>query len=799
MEPRRARGRRDPWGHRLHPKSVAFTSGTRLRRTYRSAAAYIRSGSRTPEEHVNRANQLAERVRIAREPQDRREGHQRIALWHLLSHDGRQQVLEPPSASSSDLYAAWRELSPAEQLEAIATSSPDSSPGNRLWEKEGVRRAAARSSASLCTLDTEVGTIPGTAGDVGLPGAWCSLHAVHQYKMRKLGPSPLGVSPPSSPLVEPTPQTASSLHADAPTTPGGNLEDPPNCARSSPKVAEETSTSSSLCFTQQMTTVRTHEAEDALPRLDSHPIAEDPEVMEEESSVDSLCYTQQMAAAGTPEAGADHRSSHQLALDFPTSSPQHDEDPLSHSSLTNSATTHVSPTVSGTTHVSPTASGTTHVSPTTIGTTHVSPTTSDTTHVSPTPSECTSTGALLTASADNLVSHPTEDIDLLDEEFYAACRQTSKECRDASDNLLPNLKCKSIRTDGGVQWKTDIEGTLAAAHDEEGPLLLVFYATLRGHTVKVLIDSGASDNFISEQSAKRCGLTTRAGSEMRVTLADGSVKITGATAYAKFNTHTTTGTYTENALALRILPLGIQVDVILGGRWLRSHSPVTLGYEGNGSVSFLRKSRGGKIGDRVTITGCSPGKAPGDKSPKGTACAGLVDEVFLTPAQLKKYLVYAETQKMRGNDDPGIQPAWLMMAEKSQGDTTSAFAATAVDTEDAKPAADTEDAEVDPEWTLKFQDFWGSEYEKEMTTALPNIDGLRHDPQDEANINLDPELSKKGPPCQRIYKKSAEELRQLRERVETLMSKGYIRPSSSPYVAPCLMSPNQGTPRSCDW
>ncbi|KAK3283627.1 hypothetical protein CYMTET_8713 [Cymbomonas tetramitiformis] len=619
----------------------------------------IRSGSRSPEGHVNRANQLAERARIAREPQDRREGHQRIALWHLLSHDGRQQALEPSSASSSDLYAAWRELSPAEQLEAIATSSPDSSPGNRLWEKEGVRRAAARSSASLCTLDTEVGTIPGTAGDVGLPGAWCSLHAVHRYKMRKLGPSPLGASPPSPPLVEPTPEMASSLHAaDAPTTPGGNLEDPPDCAQSSPEVAEETSTSGPLCFTQQMTTVRTHEAEDALPHLDSHPIAEDPEAMEEESSVDSLRYTQQMAIAGTHEARAegDHRSSHQLALDPPTSSPQpNDEDPLSHSetphtSLTNSAATHVSPTVSGTTHVSPTASGTTHVSPTvstthvsptTSGTTasdttHVSPTASDTTHVSPTPSECISTGALLTASVDNLISHPTEDIDLLDEEFYAACRQTAKECRDASDNLLPNLKCKSIRTDGGVQWKTDIEGTLAAAHDEEGPLLLVFYATLRGHTVKVLIDSGASDKFISEQSAKRCGLTTRAGSEMRVTLADGSVKITGATAYAKFNTHTTTGTYTENALALRILPLGIQVDVILGGRWLRSHSPVTLGYEGNGSVSFLRKSRGGKIGDRVTITGYSPGKAPGDNSPKGTACAGLVDEVFLTPAQLKK-------------------------------------------------------------------------------------------------------------------------------------------------------------------
>jgi hypothetical protein len=922
VEPRRARGRRDPWGQRPHPKSVAFTSGTRLRRTYRSAGgpspprddlsshplagstpfdepslplddgpAYtqariegrrgrrvpqhkppimgnnrgeprdlrprprvvlplpiyqsnladprkrltawhwkrdlyslplevamqrvrralrkspeaakdlvdkmservrsrVHSGSRSPRERVNRANQLAERIRIVRDPQDRKEGQQRIALWHLLSHDGRQQVSESSNTSSHDLYAAWRELSPAEQQKAIATSSPDSSPGSRLWEKEGARRAAARSSTSLCTLDTEVGTIPGTAGDVGLPGAWCSLHAVHQYKMRKLGPSPLGASPPSSSLAEPTAETTSSHHDNAPATPGGNPEGSSYCSE-----AEETSAPSSLCFTQQMTTVKTHEADEAPPCLDSHPIAEDPEVMEEESSVNSLCFTQQMAAAGTPQTRTDHQSSHQLAHNSPAGSPQHDEDPLTHGSLTDSVATHVSPTVSGTTHVSPTTSGTTHVSPTTSNTTHVSPTTSDTTHVSPTSSECTSAGTLLTASADNLVSHPPEDVDLLDEEFYAACRQTLEECREASDNLLPNLKCKSIRTDGGVQWKTDIEGTLAAAHDEEGPLLLVFYATLRGHTVKVLIDSGASDNFISEQSAKRCGLTTRAGSEMRVTLADGSVKITGATAYAKFNTHTTTGTYTENALALRILPLGIQVDVILGGRWLRSHSPVTLGYEGNGSVSFLKKSRGGKIGDRVTITGCSPGKASGDRSPKGTACAGLVDEVFLTPAQLKKYLVYAETQKLRGNDDPEIQPAWLMVAEKSPDDTASAFAATAIDPENAEPAADTEDAEVSPEWTLKFQDFWGEEYKKEMTTALPNIDGLRHDPQDEANINLDPELSKKGPPCQRIYKKSAEELRQLRERVETLMSKGYIRPSSSPYAAPCLMVPKPGNPK----
>eukprot|EP00854_Cymbomonas_tetramitiformis_P034425 gene34425-biopygen29339 len=133
--------------------------------------------------------------------------------------------------------------------------------------------------------------------------------------------------------------------------------------------------------------------------------------------------------------------------------------------------------------------------------------------------------------------------------------------------------------------------TLAAVRDEDGPLLLVFFAHLKGRLVKVLVDSGASDNFVSEKCAERCGLVQRAGAQMRVTLADGSVKTTGSTAYAKFSANTTTGTYTENALALRVLPLGIQVDVVLGGKWLRSLSPVTLDYAGNGSIGFNRRSR----------------------------------------------------------------------------------------------------------------------------------------------------------------------------------------------------------------
>ena len=35
----------------------------------------------------------------------------------------------------------------------------------------------------------------------------------------------------------------------------------------------------------------------------------------------------------------------------------------------------------------------------------------------------------------------------------------------------------------------------------------------------------------------------------------------------------------------------------------------------------------------------------------------------------------------------------------------------------------------------------------------------------------------------------------MRDRIETLMAKGYIRPSASPYAAPCLMVPKPGNPK----
>ncbi|KAK3241038.1 hypothetical protein CYMTET_49162 [Cymbomonas tetramitiformis] len=101
-----------------------------------------------------------------------------------------------------------------------------------------------------------------------------------------------------------------------------------------------------------------------------------------------------------------------------------------------------------------------------------------------------------------------------------------------------------------------------------------------------------------------------------------------------------------------------------------------------------------------------------------------------------------------------------MMAKRDPDSEESAFATTATDlpkSDPSQPPSDNQDADISPEWTLKFQAFLGEN--------------------------------------QRAYKKSAEELRQLRDRIEILMAKDHIRPSANPYAAPCLMIPKPGNPK----
>ncbi|KAK3285063.1 hypothetical protein CYMTET_7316 [Cymbomonas tetramitiformis] len=79
---------------------------------------------------------------------------------------------------------------------------------------------------------------------------------------------------------------------------------------------------------------------------------------------------------------------------------------------------------------------------------------------------------------------------------------------------------------------------------------------------------------------------------------DGSVKTIWSSGVLQVHgttAATSVGTDLEPAMAMWILPFEIQVDVVLGGKWLRSLSPVELDYDGHGSVSFARRTMEGEL------------------------------------------------------------------------------------------------------------------------------------------------------------------------------------------------------------
>ncbi|KAK3246618.1 hypothetical protein CYMTET_43851 [Cymbomonas tetramitiformis] len=163
------------------------------------------------------------------------------------------------------------------------------------------------------------------------------------------------------------------------------------------------------------------------------------------------------------------------------------------------------------------------------------------------------------------------------------------------------------------------------------PTLLLFWAWIGNHRVKCLVDSGASTDLVASSTVQRIPELSPSPHErpMRVRVADGKAYDANSCVRPRLRAETTKGTY-QRQVELRVMPLDLCVDIILGGPWLASLSPVTLDYKGWGSVRF-RKGR-----EEVVISGCSPG-TPESGRPKDTAMS-LVSGTILGPRRARKDL-----------------------------------------------------------------------------------------------------------------------------------------------------------------
>ncbi|KAK3258010.1 hypothetical protein CYMTET_32924 [Cymbomonas tetramitiformis] len=202
-----------------------------------------------------------------------------------------------------------------------------------------------------------------------------------------------------------------------------------------------------------------------------------------------------------------------------------------------------------------------------------------------------------------------------------------------------NLNCITETGDIRPGWS----GLLAAASSSRAPpqritvgssrapTLLLFWAYIAGTRVKVLVDSGCSTNIIANKTVNRIpSLSPRPHEQaMRVRVANGMTYDVNTCVRPRLQAETTKGSYVQQ-LELRVMPIDLSVDVILGGPWLASHSPVTLDYARWGSIRFGRGSR------KVVITGCSPG-TPDPSRPKDNSM-GLVQGVLLDSKRTRKDL-----------------------------------------------------------------------------------------------------------------------------------------------------------------
>ena len=111
-------------------------------------------------------------------------------------------------------------------------------------------------------------------------------------------------------------------------------------------------------------------------------------------------------------------------------------------------------------------------------------------------------------------------------------------------------------------------GQAACPRDHESSPLLILIGECNGQPVRMMIDCGASRNFVNSHSLKRLHLPpTSLPEPVRIKLADGSITTTSSCAHATYSLATLEDSRTFVATALD------NVDFILGKPWLAHFNP----------------------------------------------------------------------------------------------------------------------------------------------------------------------------------------------------------------------------------
>jgi len=266
--------------------------------------------------------------------------------------------------------------------------------------------------------------------------------------------------------------------------------------------------------------------------------------------------------------------------------------------------------------------------------------------------------------------------------------------------------------------------------------LLIVYGTIQGHRMKIMIDSGASRNFISSRIVDKYHLPNRKQHhETKIVMADGHV---GPCALYVPDAHVKIGDYEDN-MALFICQLS-GYDVLLGKTWLEKWNP-SIDWRSN-EVSFQQDNK------RVSFIAKKPRKYE-----TGRVKAVSVQITTITVEELLKEVEDGEV--------------FLLFVNETSPDTK----------------------EEQPEELKSLLEEYKDVFPKDLPPGLPPSRTVDH------KIDIIPGSE---PPSKPTYRLSQPELDELKKQLDEFITKGFIQPSKSPYGAPVIfVKKKDGTFRMC--
>ena len=286
--------------------------------------------------------------------------------------------------------------------------------------------------------------------------------------------------------------------------------------------------------------------------------------------------------------------------------------------------------------------------------------------------------------------------------------------------------------------------------------LLIIQGQVNGFDCKVMIDSGATLNFISQQWVQQHQLETLESEMIEIHLANGT---TLPNSQAIHQAHLKLHNY-QDFFSARVLGMD-KFDLILGKPWLRKVNP---------RINWKRDTVVIKQ-DKIQST-LKAIKLPSAKSKKICSLHGLkwsrrIEDDLLSKQQFRKevkqgHQVWCTFVKAERLKQPELQEKPFLEQEKKE-----------------------QWSQVDIFEGPRKHDYLNlcKRFKRLFRDELP--DGLPPERSVDHEIKL---AEASHPPKKKLYRLSWQEEEVLKLRVEELLAKGLIRPSKSPYGAPVLFT-----------